>query len=102
VAQALIDALLRSHRSLRHPDWTRAFAVVNYEQAVEPFLKTDRLSASGGLLMGGATTRLMAGRQRKVSTLESVYRGAEVAAQAPRIAEKTPPAIWSAHPSTVT
>ena len=25
-------------------DWTRAFAVVNYEQAVEPFLKTDRLS----------------------------------------------------------
>jgi len=25
-------------------DWTRAFAVVNYEQGVEPFLKTDRLS----------------------------------------------------------
>jgi hypothetical protein len=24
-------------------DWTRVFAVVNYEQAVEPFLKTDRL-----------------------------------------------------------
>ena len=24
-------------------DWTRAYAVVNYEQAVEPFLKTDRL-----------------------------------------------------------
>jgi hypothetical protein len=23
-------------------DWTRAFAVGNYEQAVEPFLKADR------------------------------------------------------------
>ena len=31
-------------RCLWGTDWTRAFAVVNYEQAVEPFLKTDRLS----------------------------------------------------------
>jgi len=34
-------------------DWTRAFAVVNYEQAVEPFRLTDRLSESErALLMG--------------------------------------------------
>ena len=31
-------------RCLWGTDWTRAFAVVNYEQAVEPFLRTDRLS----------------------------------------------------------
>jgi hypothetical protein len=35
-----------------------AFAVVNYEQAVEPFLKTDRLSdAERAMLMGGATAK---------------------------------------------
>ncbi len=34
---------------------TRAYAVVNYEQAVEPFLKTDRLTDSErAMLMGGA------------------------------------------------
>ena len=33
-------------RCLWGTDWTRAFAVVNYEQAVEPFLRTDRLSDS--------------------------------------------------------
>jgi len=33
----------------------RAYAVVNYEQAVEPFLETDRLSDSErAMLMGGA------------------------------------------------
>jgi hypothetical protein len=31
-------------RCLWGTDWTRAFAVVNYERAVEPFLKTDCLS----------------------------------------------------------
>ena len=31
-------------RCLWGTDWTRAFAVVNYEQAVEPFRLTDRLS----------------------------------------------------------
>ena len=42
-------------RCLWGTDWTRAFAVVNYEQAVEPFLKTDRLSDSErAMLMGGA------------------------------------------------
>src|SRR6266581_1161857 len=36
-------------------DWTRAFAVVHYEQAVEPFLKTDRLGdTERAMLMGGA------------------------------------------------
>jgi L-fuconolactonase len=42
-------------RCLWGTDWTRAFAVVNYEQAVEPFLKTGRLSDSErAMLMGGA------------------------------------------------
>jgi L-fuconolactonase len=42
-------------RCLWGTDWTRAFAVVNYEQAVEPFRLTDRLSASErAMLMGGA------------------------------------------------
>jgi L-fuconolactonase len=45
-------------RCLWGTDWTRAFAVVNYEQAVEPFLKTSRLSASErAMLMGGATAK---------------------------------------------
>ncbi|HEY1300723.1 MAG TPA: hypothetical protein VGF07_09515 [Stellaceae bacterium] len=39
-------------------DWTRAFAVVNYEQAVEPFLKTDRLSdTERAMLMGAACAK---------------------------------------------
>ena len=39
-------------------DWTRAFAVCNYEQAVEPFLKTDRLTESErAMLMGGACAK---------------------------------------------
>jgi L-fuconolactonase len=42
-------------RCLWGTDWTRAFAVVNYEQAVEPFLRTERLSESErAMLMGGA------------------------------------------------
>jgi L-fuconolactonase len=45
-------------RCLWGTDWTRAFAVVNYEQAVESFLRTDRLSASErAKLMGGATAK---------------------------------------------
>jgi hypothetical protein len=39
-------------------DWTRAFAVVNYEQAVEAFRQTDRLSDSErAMLMGGACAK---------------------------------------------
>ncbi|MPZ44373.1 MAG: amidohydrolase family protein [Betaproteobacteria bacterium] len=45
-------------RCLWGTDWTRAFAVVNYEQSVEPFRQTDRLSDSDrAMLMGGACTR---------------------------------------------
>ena len=45
-------------RCLWGTDWTRAFAVVNYAQAVEPFLKTDRLSATErAMLMGGACAK---------------------------------------------
>ena len=45
-------------RCLWGTDWTRAFAVVNYEQAVEPFRRTQRLSDSErAMLMGGACTK---------------------------------------------
>ncbi|MFZ9194433.1 MAG: amidohydrolase family protein [Burkholderiales bacterium] len=45
-------------RCLWGTDWTRAFAVVNYEQAVEPFRLTDRISASEReMLMGEACAR---------------------------------------------
>jgi predicted TIM-barrel fold metal-dependent hydrolase len=45
-------------RCLWGTDWTRASAVVNYEQAVEPFRQTDRLSESErAMLMGGACAK---------------------------------------------
>jgi predicted TIM-barrel fold metal-dependent hydrolase len=45
-------------RCLWGTDWTRAFAVVNYEQAVEPFRMTDRLSDSDrAMLMGGTCAK---------------------------------------------
>jgi predicted TIM-barrel fold metal-dependent hydrolase len=45
-------------RCLWGTDWTRAFAVVNYEQAVKPFLDTTRLSETErAMLMGGACAR---------------------------------------------
>ncbi len=45
-------------RCLWGTDWTRAFAVCNYEQAVKPFLETDRLSESErAMLMGGACAK---------------------------------------------
>jgi len=45
-------------RCLWGTDWTRAFAVVNYENAVKPFLETDRLSdTERAMLMGGATAK---------------------------------------------
>ncbi len=45
-------------RCLWGTDWTRAFAVVSYAQAVEPFRLTDRLSNSErAMLMGGACAR---------------------------------------------
>ena len=37
---------------------SRAFAVVNYEEAVEPFLTTDRLgNTERAMLMGGACAK---------------------------------------------
>jgi predicted TIM-barrel fold metal-dependent hydrolase len=45
-------------RCLWGTDWTRAFAVVNYEQAVEPFRQTTRLSESErAMIMGGACAK---------------------------------------------
>jgi predicted TIM-barrel fold metal-dependent hydrolase len=45
-------------RCLWGTDWTRAFAVVNYEQGVEPFRTTDRITASErAMLMGGACAK---------------------------------------------
>ncbi len=42
-------------RCLWGTDWTRAAAVLNYEQGVKPFLETKRLSDSDrAMLMGGA------------------------------------------------
>ena len=46
-------------RCLWGTDWTRAHAVVNYEQAAEPFRLTDRLSDSDrAMLMGGACAKI--------------------------------------------
>jgi L-fuconolactonase len=46
-------------RCLWGTDWTRAFAVVNYEEALEPFLRTNRLSESErAMLMGGACAKV--------------------------------------------
>ena len=48
-------------------EWTRAYAVVNYEQAVEPFLETDRLSDSErAMLMGGACAKAYRWSPKKV------------------------------------
>jgi predicted TIM-barrel fold metal-dependent hydrolase len=45
-------------RCLWGTDWTRAFAVVNYENAVKPFVETKRLSDSErAVLMGGACAK---------------------------------------------
>jgi predicted TIM-barrel fold metal-dependent hydrolase len=46
-------------RCLWGTDWTRAAAVLNYEQGVQPFLTTDRLSDSDrAMLMGAACARV--------------------------------------------
>jgi predicted TIM-barrel fold metal-dependent hydrolase len=45
-------------RCLWGTDWTRASAVVNYEQATKPFLETDRLTENErAMLMGGACAK---------------------------------------------
>ena len=54
-------------RCLWGTDWTRTFAVVNYEEAVEPFLKTDRLTTGErAMLMGGATAKAYGWSPKKV------------------------------------
>ena len=54
-------------RCLWGTDWTRAFAVVNFEQAVEPFLRTDRLNdTERAMLMGGACAKAYGWSPRKV------------------------------------
>ena len=46
-------------RCLWGTDWTRAHAVVNYEQAVRPFLETDRITADErAMLMGGSCAKV--------------------------------------------
>ena len=46
-------------RCLWGTDWTRAFAMINYEEGVESFRLTDRLSESErAMLMGGACSRV--------------------------------------------
>jgi len=45
-------------RCLWGTDWTRAYAVLNYEQGVKPFVETDRLTADErAMLMGGACAK---------------------------------------------
>ncbi len=45
-------------RCLWGTDWTRAFAVVNYEQGVAPFRTTNRITESErAMLMGGACAK---------------------------------------------
>ena len=53
-------------RCLWGTDWTRASPVVNYENAVKPFLETDRLSKSDwAMLMGGACEKAYGWAPRK-------------------------------------
>lgn len=53
-------------RCLWGTDWTRAFAVVNYEQAIEPFRLTQRITASErAMLMGGACAKVYGWVPRK-------------------------------------
>ena len=53
-------------RCLWGTDWTRAFALVNYEQAIKPFLETKRLTNSErAMLMGGACAKAYGWSPRK-------------------------------------
>ena len=46
-------------RCLWGTDWTRTYSLVNYEQGVQPFLQTDRLTDSErAMLMGGACAKV--------------------------------------------
>jgi predicted TIM-barrel fold metal-dependent hydrolase len=53
-------------RCLWGTDWTRAFAVVNFGQAVKPFLETGHLShTERAMLMGGACAKAYGWSPRK-------------------------------------
>ena len=53
-----MPALAGSHAPLWGTDWTHAFAVVKYEQAVESFLTNGRLSYKKlNMLRGGACAK---------------------------------------------
>jgi predicted TIM-barrel fold metal-dependent hydrolase len=63
---ARIFAAWGFERCLWGTDWTRAFAVVNYEHAVRPFVETTRLSEDErAMLMGGACAKAYGWSPRK-------------------------------------
>jgi len=87
-------------RCLWGTDWTRAVAVVNYQQAVAPFLETSRLSdAERAMLMGGACAKAYGWSPNKVRPeLAAVLREATGYSQAEvshRTEAKGPPAAKS-------
>ncbi len=54
-------------RCLWGSDWTRTFALVNYQEAVKPFCKTDRLTKSEvGELMGGTCAKVYGWKPKNV------------------------------------
>ena len=63
-------------RCLWGTDWTRAFAVVNYVQAVESFLTTDRLSdTERAMLMGSACAKAYRWSPKKAVEYDRCIRG---------------------------
>jgi hypothetical protein len=67
-------------RCLWGTDWTRAFAVVNYEQAVEAFRRTDRLSDSD---TRNADGRCLRQRRARPHALQRHVAGAAQTKRAP-------------------
>jgi len=92
-------------RCLWGTDWTRAFAVVNYEQAVAPFLETRRLSeAERAMLMGGACAKAHGWSPNKGSTLgprsrHSVLIGPQFATDQVQVTFFIDLARWSGLPA---
>ena len=65
-------------------DWTRAFAVVNYEQAA--FLETDRLSdTERAMLMGGACAKAYGWSPKKPSSPATARRASAAPGAAVRL-----------------
>ena len=76
----IIDAF-GIERCMWGTDWTRAAAVVNYEQSVKPFLMTDKLSDSDrAALMAGSLKKSTVGERVAQQILRGVTaRGAHPA-----------------------